>query len=144
MRQRLASLTGNETRLIGGSSDTIYFPRESCVHHGLTILFISIADRYSALMKDTLGLFLQTNCFLEIALPTVVHLIVHPKDHIQFVDHVCIFSLRCRLIPFIILFKKWWIYKPPFNATFVRQQWELGYEVDTFHTYVCPDPVAYS
>ena len=39
-------------------------------------------------MKETLGLFLETNCFLEIALPTVVHLILHPKDRIQFVNHV--------------------------------------------------------
>lgn len=29
MRQRLASLTGGETRLIGGSSDTVYIPRAS-------------------------------------------------------------------------------------------------------------------
>ena len=36
MRQHLASLTGNETRLIGGSSDTIYFPREPRVHLTLT------------------------------------------------------------------------------------------------------------
>jgi len=99
MRQHLASLTGNETRLIGGSSDTIYFPH-----------------RYYTSMKETLGLFLETNCFLEIALPTVLHLIIHPNDHMQFVDH-------------------WWIYKPPFNPKFVRQQWEMGYEVDTFHTF---------
>ena len=39
---------------------------------------------------------------------------------------------------------QWWIYKPPFNASFVRQQWELGYEVDTFHTYVCPNVPACS
>jgi hypothetical protein len=30
---------------------------------------------------------------------------------------------------------KWWIWQPPFNASFVRQKWEEGFEVDTFHTF---------
>lgn len=30
---------------------------------------------------------------------------------------------------------QWWIYQPPFNASFVRQKWAEGYEVDTFHTF---------
>lgn len=65
---------------------------------------------------DVLGLFLETTCFLEIAAPTTLHLVVPPHESILFVDH-------------------WWIYQPPFNASFVRQKWEEGYEVDTFHTF---------
>ncbi len=30
---------------------------------------------------------------------------------------------------------QWWIWQPPFNAEFVRQQWASGFEVDTFHTF---------
>lgn len=30
---------------------------------------------------------------------------------------------------------QWWIWQPPFNASFVRQKWAEGYEVDTFHTF---------
>lgn len=32
-------------------------------------------------------------------------------------------------------FQQWWIWQPPFNATFVRQKWSEGLEVDTFHTF---------
>lgn len=54
-------------------------------------------------MKDILGLFLETNCFLEIALPTVLHLILQPKDHMQFVDHVRIpfTSVTCHFLNYI-------------------------------------------
>jgi hypothetical protein len=31
---------------------------------------------------------LETNCFLEIATPTALHLVVPPLDTIQFIDHV--------------------------------------------------------
>lgn len=30
---------------------------------------------------------------------------------------------------------KWWIWQPPLNASFVRQKWAEGFEVDTFHTF---------
>lgn len=76
MRERLASLTDGETRLIGGSADTLYIP-----------------NRYKADFVEILGLFLETNCFLEIATPTTVHLVLAPGDRIQFVDHVCALPL---------------------------------------------------
>ncbi|KAH7913341.1 hypothetical protein BJ138DRAFT_1146234 [Hygrophoropsis aurantiaca] len=98
-RERLALLTDGETRLIGGSADTLYIP-----------------GRHRNQFMDTLGLFLETECFLEIATPTALHLVVPPDDHILYVDH-------------------WWIWQPPFNASFVRQQWKAGFEVDTFHTF---------
>lgn len=31
--------------------------------------------------------------------------------------------------------RQWWIWQPPLNASFVRQKWEEGLEVDTFHTF---------
>ncbi|KAI6115813.1 hypothetical protein EV401DRAFT_2097058 [Pisolithus croceorrhizus] len=99
LRENLAALTGGETRLIGGSADTMYIP-----------------GRHRKLFMEVLGLFLETNCFLEIATPTTLHLAVPPGEPIQFVDH-------------------WWIYQPPFNASFVRQKWAEGFEVDTFHTF---------
>ncbi|TCD62315.1 hypothetical protein EIP91_007082 [Steccherinum ochraceum] len=99
MRENLAALTNGTTRLIGGSADTLYIPG----HHRQVFL-------------DTLGLFLETTCFLEIATPTVVHLVRPLEEPIQFVDH-------------------WWIWQPPFNASFVRQKWTEGFEVDTFHTF---------
>ncbi|KAG9315655.1 hypothetical protein JVU11DRAFT_3300 [Chiua virens] len=99
MRARLAGRTNGQTRLIGGSADTLYIP-----------------GRHRKAFMDVLALFLETNCFLEIATPTTVHLVVPPGEPIQFVDH-------------------WWIYQPPFNASFVRQKWAQGYEVDTFHTF---------
>lgn len=99
LRESLAALTDGETRLIGGSADTMYIP-----------------GRHRKLFMEVLGLFLETNCFLEIATPTTLHLVVPPGETIQFVDH-------------------WWIYQPPFNASFVRQKWAEGFEVDTFHTF---------
>lgn len=30
---------------------------------------------------------------------------------------------------------QWWIWEPPFNASFVRDRWQKGMEVDTFHTF---------
>ena len=55
-------------------------------------------------MKETLGLFLETNCFLEIALPTVLHLIINPNDHMQFVDHVRVqlASVACYSLSFSV------------------------------------------
>jgi len=99
MRERMADFTDGNTRLIGGSSDTVFIP-----------------GRHRQKFMDTLGLFLETNCFLEIATPTALHLAVPPREPILFVDH-------------------WWIWQPPFNATFVRQKWAEGLEVDTFHTF---------
>ncbi|KIJ62721.1 hypothetical protein HYDPIDRAFT_114413 [Hydnomerulius pinastri MD-312] len=99
MRTRLAALTEGKTRLIGGSADTLYIP-----------------GRHRRVFMEVLALFLETNCFLEIATPTTVHLVVPTGEPIQYVDH-------------------WWIYQPPFNATFVRQKWAEGFEVDTFHTF---------
>lgn len=99
LRANLAALTNGVTRLIGGSADTLYIP-----------------GRHRKLFMEVLALFLETNCFLEIATPTAVHLVLPPGEQIEFVDH-------------------WWIYQPPFNATFVRQKWAEGLEVDTFHTF---------
>lgn len=76
MRTNLATLT-NGTRFMGGSSDTIYIP-----------------GRYSKDFMHVLGLFLETNCFLEIATPTALHLVVPPEDLIQFVDHVSLLRFR--------------------------------------------------
>ena len=74
MRERLAALT-NGTRMLGGSADTLYIP-----------------DQYRSDFLNILGLFLETNCFLEIAVPTTVHLIVPPDEPIQYVDHVMFLS----------------------------------------------------
>ena len=71
MRERLALKT-NGTRLLGGSPDTLYIPGK----HRDTFL-------------EILGLFLETDCFLEIATPTAVHLVVPPDEPILYVDHVC-------------------------------------------------------
>ncbi|EJD41785.1 hypothetical protein AURDEDRAFT_186391 [Auricularia subglabra TFB-10046 SS5] len=100
-RARLSSLTAPlpRPRLIGGSSDTAYIP-----------------GRLRAPFLRTLGLFLDTDCFMEIALPTTLHLVLPPGERMQFVDH-------------------WWIWQPPFSAEFVRKQWREGFEVDTFHTF---------
>ncbi|EGN97990.1 hypothetical protein SERLA73DRAFT_182800 [Serpula lacrymans var. lacrymans S7.3] len=99
MRKRLELFTDGVTRFIGGSADTLYIP-----------------GRHRQNFLDVLGLFLETDCFLEIATPTAVHLVVPLDEPILYVDH-------------------WWIFQPPFNASFVRQKWEEGYEVDTFHTF---------
>jgi hypothetical protein len=71
MRAHLAQLNNGETRLIGGSADTLYIP-----------------GRHRTAFMDVLALFLDTDCFLEIATPTTVHLVVPPGEPIQFVDHV--------------------------------------------------------
>ncbi|KAG2145871.1 hypothetical protein DEU56DRAFT_978911 [Suillus clintonianus] len=99
LRERLAAFTNGETRLIGGSADTMYIP-----------------GRHRRIFMEVLGLFLETTCFLEIAAPTTLHLVAPHHEPILFVEH-------------------WWIYQPPFNVSFVRQKWEEGYEVDTFHTF---------
>ncbi|KAG1834242.1 hypothetical protein EV424DRAFT_1363494 [Suillus variegatus] len=99
LRERLAAFTNGEMRLIGGSADTMYIP-----------------GRHRRIFMEVLSLFLETTCFLEIAVPTTLHLVAPRHEPILFVDH-------------------WWIYQPPFNASFVRQKWEEGYEVDTFHTF---------
>ena len=71
-RDRLAALTGgHRDRFIGGSADTMYIP-----------------GRHRATFMSTLALFLQTNCFLEIAAPTALHLALPPDEEILFVDHV--------------------------------------------------------
>jgi hypothetical protein len=70
-RDRLAALTGKRDRLIGGSADTMYIP-----------------GRHREAFMSVLGLFLQTNCFLEIAAPTALHLALPPNEEILYVDHV--------------------------------------------------------
>ena len=70
-RDRLAALTGDRDRFIGGSADTMYIP-----------------GRHRDTFMSTLALFLQTNCFLEIAAPTTLHLALPPDEEILFVDHV--------------------------------------------------------
>ncbi|KAJ1304510.1 hypothetical protein OPQ81_005655 [Rhizoctonia solani] len=98
-RSQLAALTNGELRMVGGSADTLYVPGY-------------LRDPF----LETLDLFLDTDCFLEIAVPTAVHLVRPPSQKISFVDH-------------------WWIWEEPLNATFVRNRWADGYEVDTFHKY---------
>jgi hypothetical protein len=71
MRERLALLTDGKTRLLGGSADTLYIP-----------------NRLRKDLMEVLALFLETDCFMEIAIPTAVHLVLPPEDHILFVDHV--------------------------------------------------------
>ncbi|KZT73822.1 hypothetical protein DAEQUDRAFT_742906 [Daedalea quercina L-15889] len=99
LKERMRPYTNDTTRLIGGSADTLYIP-----------------GKHRHVFMDTLALFLETDCFLEIATPTTVHLVAPPDEPILFVDH-------------------WWIWQPPFNASYVRQMWAEGYEVDTFHTF---------
>ena len=70
MREHLADLT-NGTRLIGGSADTLYVP-----------------GRLRDPFLEVLGYFLETDCFLEIATPTALHLVSPPNEPILFVDHV--------------------------------------------------------
>jgi hypothetical protein len=71
-RDRLAVLTGERDRLIGGSADTMYIP-----------------GRHREAFMSVLALFLRTNCFLEIAAPTALHLALPPNEEILYVDHVC-------------------------------------------------------
>lgn len=70
-RDRLAALTGERDRLIGGSADTMYIP-----------------GRHRETFMSVLRLFLQTDCFLEIAAPTALHLVLPPNEEILYVDHV--------------------------------------------------------
>jgi hypothetical protein len=58
---------------------------------------------------------MNANHILQV-LPTTMHLILPEGEDIVFVDH-------------------WWMNDPPFNTTFIRQKWEEGFEVDTFHTF---------
>lgn len=71
MRERLADFNDGKIRLLGGSADTLFIP-----------------GRHREKFLDVLGLFLETDCFLEIATPTTVHLVVPPEEPILFVDHV--------------------------------------------------------
>ncbi|KAI0304440.1 hypothetical protein B0F90DRAFT_1815769 [Multifurca ochricompacta] len=103
-RERLAALTGERDRLIGGSADTMYIP-----------------GRHRATFMSILALFLQTNCFLEIAAPTALHLALPHDEDILYVDH-------------------WWIWQPPFDTAFVRGKWAEGREVDTFHAFHWGEP----
>ena len=75
MRKRMAAFNYGKTRLIGGSVDTMYIP-----------------GRHAADFKQVLGLFLETDCFFEIATPTTLHLVVPPDESILFVDHVGLFN----------------------------------------------------
>ncbi|KAJ7912217.1 hypothetical protein B0H13DRAFT_2660188 [Mycena leptocephala] len=101
MRKRLEGFTGGAGHLVGGSADTMYLP-----------------GHLRADFLDVLGTFLQTDCFLEIALPTTVHLVLPVDEEIAFVDH-------------------WWNQPSPSptNTSFVRQKWEEGYEVDSLHSF---------
>lgn len=73
MRENLARKTNGTTRLLGGSADTLYIP-----------------GRHKDAFMDILGMFLETDCFLEIAVPTAVHLVLPPDEPILYVDHVSI------------------------------------------------------
>jgi hypothetical protein len=83
-RERLTALTGEPNRFIGGSADTMYIP-----------------GRHRDTFMSTLALFLQTNCFFEIAAPTALHLALPPDEDILFVDHVC--TLTCHQFVWIQL-----------------------------------------
>jgi hypothetical protein len=71
MRENLALLLDGKTRFIGGSVDTLYLP-----------------SRLRSDFMKVLALFLDTNCFFEIATPTTMHLILPPRERILYVDHV--------------------------------------------------------
>ena len=73
MRENLARKTNGTTRLLGGSADTLYIP-----------------GRHKDAFMWILGMFLETDCFLEIAVPTTVHLVLPPDEPILYVDHVSI------------------------------------------------------
>ncbi|KAI0785245.1 hypothetical protein C8Q75DRAFT_776542 [Abortiporus biennis] len=100
-QQNLARRTtiNGTTRFIGGSSDTLYLP----------------SKHYEGFL-EVLGTFLETDCFLEIALPTSLHCVLEEDEKVLWVDH-------------------WWIWENPLNSTFVRNKWKESYEVDTFHTF---------
>ena len=72
LREQMAlRFTKGEARYIGGSADTVYIPAH-------------LKDPF----LDILGTFLETSCFLEIAVPTAVHLILPDEENMLFVDHV--------------------------------------------------------
>ncbi len=71
MRSRMALFTEGKIRLIGGSADTVYIP-----------------GRHRDNFMDILALFLETDCFLEIAVPTTIHLVLPPNEDILYLDHV--------------------------------------------------------
>ncbi|KAJ7764132.1 hypothetical protein DFH07DRAFT_916931 [Mycena maculata] len=99
MRQRLEGFIDGPGHLVGGSADTMYLPG-----------FLR-GD-----FLDVLGIFLQTDCFLEIALPTTLHLILPVGEEMVWVDH-------------------WWKNPPPWNTKYVLGKWDEGYEVDSFHSF---------
>ena len=91
-RDRLAALTGQPDRLIGGSADTMYIP-----------------GRHRDTFMSTLALFLKTNCFLEIAAPTTLHLALPPDEEILYVDHVSarkktVFTFPLLPLPSLVFF----------------------------------------
>jgi hypothetical protein len=115
MRERLAQYTGadGKTRLVGGSSDTIYIP-----------------GRHAEAFRETLAIFLETTCFLEIATPTTVHLVAPLTEPILFVDHVGFFVILKPISRTLTcVCGQYWIWDPPLNATFVRNKWAEGLEV---------------
>ncbi|KAK7025264.1 hypothetical protein R3P38DRAFT_3269974 [Favolaschia claudopus] len=77
---------------------------------------IYIPQRYAKAYRDTLAVFLETTCFLVIVMPATVHLVNPRHEPSLFVDHH-------------------WLAWGLMNATWVREQWENGLEVDTFHTF---------
>lgn len=82
LRERMSNrFLDNETRYIGGSADTLYLPAH------VVPSFV-----------DVLRTFLNTSCFLEIAVPTTVHLVVPPEEDILFVDHVSIMNVMLVVI----------------------------------------------
>ncbi|KAJ7766616.1 hypothetical protein B0H16DRAFT_1522008 [Mycena metata] len=106
LRDRLAEFNDGKMRLVGGSSDTVYIP-----------------GKHAKAFRETLGMFLETTCFLEIATPTSLHLVAPRDEPILFLDH-------------------WWIWQEPLSVEFVRNQWAKDTEVDTFHTFHWGDPGA--
>jgi hypothetical protein len=74
MRERLATFTDGQTRFIGGSQDTLYIP-----------------NRHRKEFMEVLGLFLETDCFSEIAVPTTLHMVLPSDETALFVDHVRLF-----------------------------------------------------
>ena len=89
-RDRLAALTGERDRLIGGSADTMYVP-----------------GRHRETFMSVLGSFLRTDCFLEIAAPTALHLALPPGEDVLYVDHVSHFSLFTLF--FFSFFSHFWV-----------------------------------
>lgn len=112
LRARLAEYNGGEARLVGGSSDTMYIP-----------------GQHAKAFRDTLAIFLETSCFLEIATPTTLHLVAPREEPILFVDHVSLELVETILRVLRHIYAQYWIWYAPFNASFVRQKWAEGLEV---------------